>query len=124
MRPETKLWQSISPIIPGYITRIENSAGNGMPDVHVTFNGKDFWIELKIARACGTVLLRKEQRVWMFHRSRYGGKVWVLAKHGSYFYVFEKPWITEKYDDKYQRIISDPIVFEKLQQGIDWIFTS
>lgn len=123
MRPEAAFWQQCRDKIPGHVTRVENAAGNGMPDINVVAFGKEYWIELKIAKPCGRVLVRKEQRVWMKYHLANGGKVVVLAKHGDSYYVFQRPDITEKYDERFQRIISEPVVFEELKNALDWIMT-
>ena len=123
MRPEVKFWQQVRPYLSGHVTRIENAAGNGMPDVHVMDLGVEVWIELKIAKDNGTVTVRKEQRVWMMYHRMNKGRCYVLAKHGSTYYVFDKPDETEYYDDRHQRIISEPKVHQHLLTALSYILT-
>lgn len=121
MTPEQKFWQQVKEHLPGHVTRIENAAGNGMPDVNVGFNGRDYWIELKIAKSRDTVLIRKEQRVWMMYHLKFGCKVAVLAKHREVYYVYDRPDITEFYDERFQKIVSEPMKFVTIQQAVNWI---
>ena len=36
--------------LPGHVTRIENTAGIGTPDVNICHNGVEVWRELKVAK--------------------------------------------------------------------------
>ena len=50
MKPEARLWQSVKNSlgrVGDRLDRIENSVGSGYPDVNVTFDSEDIWIELK-----------------------------------------------------------------------------
>jgi Holliday junction resolvase len=107
MTPEQRLWDSIRLMIPGDIIRIENAAGVGTPDVNACWKGNEVWLELKVCPE-NKVLVRKEQRVWGFRRSRAGGTVWVINKSGYSidFYLHSVECV--KHDDKYQMITSKP----------------
>lgn len=108
MRPEAKFWDYLRDKLPGHVSRIENSIGNGMPDFNLCHDGIEIWVELKVSDELAPVV-RKEQRVWGFNRSRSGGKCFVVALHNSFIYAWKHPNIQfEKVDDKYQRIVSSP----------------
>ena len=49
---ESSLWKYIRNGLAGkcHITRIESSAGNGVPDVTLGLPGKTIWIELKYTK--------------------------------------------------------------------------
>jgi hypothetical protein len=127
MRPEKKFWELLRPKLKGHVTRVENAASNGMPDVNVVHNGVEFWLELKADE--GPVLVRKEQRVWGLKHSMSGGIVYVVALDFSLdlINVFRYPLDTVKHDDKYQQITSPPIAsFKKMesQELIEFIYAN
>lgn len=62
----------------GTFTRIENVATPGIPDVHF-FNGKDIWIELKIAKG-NFIYFRMSQITWMRNRHKYNGNVVIICR--------------------------------------------
>ncbi len=108
MRPESKFWEYLRNRLPGHTVRAENTAGNGMPDVTACWQGKDIWIELKVFGAGEWSKIRKEQRIWGLQRAGEGGKVFIVALcPDDNIRVWKFPDIVfEKYDDKYQRIMS------------------
>jgi hypothetical protein len=57
-------------------SRIENSVGVGMPDLHGCWKGKELWFELKIHGGAPT---RPSQNVWHLRRKRAGGKSYRLT---------------------------------------------
>jgi hypothetical protein len=76
------------------MTRIESSAGNGVPDVSLGLPGKSVWIELKYIpswpkRATTKVKLplRAEQKHWIDARGRMSGDVWVLVRIENDFFL-------------------------------------
>lgn len=79
---EAWLWERVKkgfePLMV-HCVRIENAVSSGLPDVNCCYNGKDFWIELKIVRE-GRVQLRSSQTAWITARSGFGGRVVLLAK--------------------------------------------
>ncbi len=87
---ETWMWRKIkaglAPLMVD-LTRIENTAGAGMPDVNCCHNGIEFWIELKIVRE-GRVQLRSSQVAWITARAGHGGRAFILAKHGEDLLVY------------------------------------
>lgn len=74
-----------------HITRIENLAGVGHPDVEGCYLGSQFWIELKVAprpKRPSTPLrfqepLKQSQAEWMWNRWDAGGKVALLVRAGN-----------------------------------------
>lgn len=57
----TQLKQNIADV---QWTRIESSAGNGVPDVHVTWRGQEMWVELKIVHG-RQIEIRASQINWL-----------------------------------------------------------
>jgi len=45
-------------------TRIENTCSDGMPDLHGCYNGKEFWVELKVNKP----VIRSSQYSWWLRR--------------------------------------------------------
>lgn len=79
-----------SAIVGLHINRIENSAGNGMPDVEGCLRGDDgvgtqFWIELKVVEDTSklkAIEFQPAQIPWLEKRWRYGGNAWLLVRIG------------------------------------------
>ena len=65
-----------------YPTRIENRHGGGVPDVHLTWSGLVFWLELKTTKN-NSVRLSPQQIAWNTAYSRNGGLSFILVKHLS-----------------------------------------
>jgi penicillin-binding protein-related factor A (putative recombinase) len=66
-------------------TRIENSAGAGVPDVEAFFEAQQLWFELKVARRAGKQTfslphLKPKQVEWLHNRSLAGGKAFLVVK--------------------------------------------
>ena len=75
---ESLLWQKVKKNFDKcFLTRIESSTINGIPDVHGVVNGKVFWIELKSDEA-NYPKLNKWQIVWINKYIKAGGKVIIL----------------------------------------------
>lgn len=109
MKPESKFWNYLKDKMPlgSHATRIENTAGNGMPDVNIVIDGIEIWVELKVFEK--KYLIRKEQRVWGFHHSRGGGKAFVVFLCQGMIEVWKHPNIIfVKHDGTYQRIDCPP----------------
>lgn len=94
---ESTLWQYLRNGLKNYpvhLTRIESSAGNGVPDVSVGITGKNLWVELKYIRewpkrpATKVKLpLRPEQKLWIKQRGSLSGDVWVFVRIGDDFFL-------------------------------------
>lgn len=72
---ESRLWQKIKNNLTNcYLTRIESSTINGIPDVHAVNKDNVFWIELKSDEA-NYPKLNKWQIVWINKYVKAGGKI-------------------------------------------------
>ena len=75
---ESLLWQKVKKNFDKcFLTRIESSTINGIPDIHGVSGGKVFWIELKSDEA-NYPKLNKWQIVWINKYIKAGGKVIIL----------------------------------------------
>ena len=55
---ESKLWKKVKQGLPKcFLTRIESSTINGIPDIHAVSDSKLFWIELKSDEAAHVTCL-------------------------------------------------------------------
>ena len=61
-------------------TRIENRHGGGIPDLNGLYDGRDFWVELKITTT-NKVRLSPTQISWHYNRGLYGGRSFILVKN-------------------------------------------
>ena len=73
-----------------HVCRLENSAGEGHPDVEGVIEGQSFWIELKSndrpARATTVIRskTRESQSIWHRERTEAGSRIhWVLIQVGE-----------------------------------------
>jgi hypothetical protein len=97
---ESDLWKYLRQGLLGkcHMTRIESSAGNGVPDVSLGLPGKNAWIELKYIpswpkRSTTKVKLplRPEQKHWIQARGSISGNVWVLVRIENDFFLLD--WV-------------------------------
>ena len=91
---ESAFWLSIKPIFNGCdAQRIDVTSGRGVPDVNMVIQGKEVWIELKIAYK-GQFFLRKEQYVWGLRRTKVGGHVFSLGYDHleRKYYIWKAPF--------------------------------
>lgn len=113
---EQKFWNFIRPMVPGHAQRIENSCGNGVPDVNIACSFRECWLELKVAQPGKTgmeVLLRKEQFAWGMRRSTEMCRVVVLAESGEMAWAWEFPRVEAVAygtSEKYVRIVNVPYI--------------
>ena len=70
-----------------HYTRVENAASSGMPDVEGCIDGKQFWLELKVAsrpKSADDVVviehLRPKQIEWLHNRWLVNGRAWLLLR--------------------------------------------
>lgn len=93
---ESDFWKYIRKGLIGkcHITRIESSAGNGVPDVSIGLPGKSVWVELKVisewpVRPTTKVKLplRPEQKHWIRSRGAVSGNVWALCRVQSSIFL-------------------------------------
>lgn len=85
-RPEVQFWDLIKKHVPGDVERIENLVSEGTPDVSGSWNGKDYWIELKVAKnkrkeIPPEKLCRQSQLVWHAKRVRQGAIIFLIVKY-------------------------------------------
>ena len=75
---ESRLWKKVKKgLNKCFLTRIESSTINGIPDIHAVSNTEVFWIELKSDEA-NYPKLNKWQIVWINKYIKAGGKVIIL----------------------------------------------
>lgn len=86
--PETRFSKRFRSRLPsGHEVRVENPARPGTPDFNFCTQGVELWVEFKqvkempkkpdtpVFRGC----LRPEQVLWLFMRSRVGGRCYIAA---------------------------------------------
>ena len=90
-KPESAFYQLLkrNQVIPGDVSRVENTADVGMPDLSCAFNGRDYWVELKFSekKAVETdfpSLLRPAQKVWHARREKEGSRIFLLTQCKDY----------------------------------------
>lgn len=95
---ESDLWKYIKTGMIGkwHASRIESSAGNGIPDISFGVQGKNGWIELKYIREWPKrqdtkvkLPLRPEQKHWIKNRGQVSGDVWVLCRIHNEFFLLD-----------------------------------
>lgn len=107
--PESRFWSHyIRPALyPAHCTRIENTAGSGVPDVHACYEGKDIWIELKVGYQNGECYIRKMQYVWGLRQNRAGGICYVVSLNQKEVDVWRFPFAV-RHIKKYVIPTSEP----------------
>lgn len=118
-KPEQQFWTLIKDHLPGDVSRVENTADSGTPDVTAAYNGHDYWVELKVSSNKHKVaepeyLLRPAQYVWHMRRSRHGTQIFVITKYPNKIVVhtvsgktYNLYSITEKVKNKWQWMVFD-----------------
>lgn len=132
MKPETNFYMWLRPKLPGHVVRIENAAAVGMPDLNICRNGREIWVELKIATIKQQVLLRKEQWAWGTVRAAHGGRVFIVALFPSseihVWHFRQFPKITAEaygHNSKYVYITSpSDYAVPKTSEGLDKFLNS
>jgi hypothetical protein len=77
---ETRLWQKVKKgLTDCFLTRVESSTINGIPDIHAVMSNEVFWIELK-SDSLSYPKLNKWQIVWINKYIMAGGKVIILGE--------------------------------------------
>lgn len=84
-KPEQKLWQMVKKQLPGEVSRVENIADSGDPDVSGACDG-DYWVELKVSQNLYKFtpvekLLRPSQFAWHARRVKHGTLIFVLTHY-------------------------------------------
>ena len=79
-KQESRLWQKTKKgLVDCYLTRIESTTINGVPDIHAVNKDNIFWIELKSDEA-NYPKLNKWQIVWINKYIKAGGKVIIFKE--------------------------------------------
>ena len=88
-KTERSLWNSLKQNLPRktHFQRIENRAGQGMPDVYLCMDGVPVWCELKIIKN-GRASLSTSQIAWHLAHTRCGGASFFLLHEPSTGDVF------------------------------------
>ena len=80
MKQESLLWQKTKKAFTNcFLTRIESSTINGIPDVHGAHKNGIFWLELK-SDDVSFPKLNKWQIVWINNYVKAGGVVFILKE--------------------------------------------
>lgn len=83
---ESKIWKRLNLIQKTqkswFLTRIESSTINGIPDIYACVTGHSFWIELK-ANEVKNCNLSKFQINWHIKHKQVGGHSFILNFHAS-----------------------------------------
>jgi hypothetical protein len=93
-RTEQRLWIRLKDLFPGVVTRVENVAMPGFPDVHGVYN-RDYWVELKVLDTKNSndkdplILLRDTQIVWATKRLPFGVKIFILIGYKKEIRIFK-----------------------------------
>lgn len=98
-RTEKLLWDRTKSLFPGVISRVENGATPGYPDVHGIYNGSDYWVELKVTKtkfssnivnAYFLKLFQESQVVWALKRIKYARyrRLFLLVGFKSYMALY------------------------------------
>ena len=79
--PESRLWQKVkNGLTDCFLTRIESSTINGIPDIHAVLKNEVFWIELKSDKS-NFPKLNRWQIVWINRYVKAGGTVFILHEN-------------------------------------------
>lgn len=84
---ESDFWLQVKAHLPGHLVRIENVVGVGTPDVNACWQGKEAWIELKVAKG-HYIYFRSAQVVFITRRVRENGRVFVLVRYDETLLIF------------------------------------
>lgn len=97
MTLEKNLWSRFRACTTwAHLIRVENWAENGTPDVNGCWQGKEFWVELKVAelpkREITPVAVphfTEDQRRWLHNRSVAGGNAYLLLQVEREYLLFK-----------------------------------
>lgn len=114
--PEKQFYLKIKSHLPGDVSRIENYADRGTPDVTGGYYGHDYWVELKISKnklkqADLRTLLEPSQVVWHQRRGPHGTIIMVIVGHPTFIVIYQ--WIHGEY------VVME--VIERKKNKWDWI---
>lgn len=86
---EKDMWRALYSSAGAYahMTRVENAASFGMPDVNVAYEGEEFWLELKIA-VSQRIKIRQTQLAWIIKRNQFTSNIFFLVYHDNAYYIY------------------------------------
>lgn len=93
--PEKKFYDLLSPHLPGDVSRVENYADTGTPDVSGAC-GVDYWVETKVCTNTQKIRpvedffkgRRATQRVWHKRRAAHGTHIFVMVRYPELIAVY------------------------------------
>ena len=90
---EKQFWKTIKKHLPGDISRIENIADVGTPDMSGAFDNSDYWVELKVCDNKNIIkgvknLLKPSQNVWHLRRGNQGSIIFVAVYYPNMKKIF------------------------------------
>jgi len=96
---ETQFWNLLKEHLPGDVSRVENSADSGTPDVTGAYCNQlkkkaiDYWIELKVCNNKRKIkspvdLCRDTQLIWHFRRGKLGSLIYVMVRYPNFIMVY------------------------------------
>lgn len=71
-----------------HLTRIENVASFGVPDLNCACDGFSFWIETKIEHSC-KVKIQPTQLAWMAQHLKFTRDTFLLIESADHLFLFE-----------------------------------
>lgn len=106
--PEAAFWSLVNPHLPaGHKERVENVVAVGTPDVNCCFQGIEYWIELKAAKARRynlEKLFEPGQPIWHYKRVKAGGTVLVMVKGPRLIDVYKAVIVKNRVTPSYLRL--------------------
>ncbi|MCK5609902.1 hypothetical protein KAR91_48970 [Candidatus Pacearchaeota archaeon] len=118
MTPEQNFWKLIKLHLPGDVSRIENVADVGTPDVSGAYQGKDYWIELKVCKnkikiTEVTSILRIQQISWHMRRSEHGSLIFVAIYYPNIHRIIF-------YQKNHEHKMYIPVINMFRKKGFNW----
>ena len=123
---EASLWVLIRSKLPGHVQRIENLVTPGAPDVNACYQGRETWIELKVAKG-NWIHFRNSQLAWFAKRTVAGGSVKVLYRKGDTICILpaQNVLAAQEYyqanPDKSIRVLYDKLGGVNYDKPFDWV---
>lgn len=92
--PEKDFYNRIKHLLPGDISRVENIADDGTPDITAAYCDIDYWVETKVCDNIRDVrpvnkLLRKSQIVWHMRRVLHGSRIYTLVEYPKFMVAYK-----------------------------------
>lgn len=102
---EKQFWKTLKNHLPGDVSRIENVADKGTPDVSGAW-GQDYWVELKVCENKTKLrpvhsLLENSQYVWHHRRGKQGSIIYVAV----YYPFMKRKTFLYRYNGEHDKYI-------------------